>query len=40
MYYKYFLTIAMAKYQHQVEAFDTGLLQHGKDIVVNKPSNC
>jgi 3-hydroxyacyl-CoA dehydrogenase len=24
------------KYQHQVEAFDTGLLQHGKDIIVNK----
>jgi 3-hydroxyacyl-CoA dehydrogenase len=22
------------KYQHQVEAFDTGLLQHGKDIIV------
>jgi hypothetical protein len=22
------------QYQHQVEAFDTGLLQHGKDIIV------
>jgi 3-hydroxyacyl-CoA dehydrogenase len=31
---EYFLTI-MAEYLHQdTEAFDTGLLQHGKDIIV------
>jgi 3-hydroxyacyl-CoA dehydrogenase len=37
MYYKSFLTIAMAKVSTSAyEAFDTGLLQHGKDIVVNK----
>jgi hypothetical protein len=30
MYWEYFLTTMLKKYQHQVEAFDTGLLQHGK----------
>jgi 3-hydroxyacyl-CoA dehydrogenase len=32
---EYFLTIAMAKVSTSgYEAFDTGLLQHGKDIIV------